>query len=91
MKRPFKVKKSKLHGRGLFATKRLRLGRLLAHPKDYGMNNFPGLNHSKSPNAKLVFEGRDDGCCDILVLRNIMPGIEITVKYGLKVGFDVVE
>ena len=92
------VRRSGIHGRGVFARQRLRTGALIgtfegrstrtdgsyvlwlidddgSEQGIHGTNEFRFLNHSPDPNAEL-------DALEILALRNIQPGCEITLDYG---------
>lgn len=92
------VRRSPIDGRGVFATQRIRVGALVGtfegrptrRDGTYvlwlidedgreegirGTNELRFLNHSSIPNAEL------DGL-DVVALRNIQPGREITLDYG---------
>jgi SET domain-containing protein len=92
------VRNSGIHGRGVFAAQRLRsgasIGTFTGKPttvdgthvlwlvdedgSEEGLrvtNELRYLNHSADPNAEL------DGL-DLLALRNIQPGCEVTIDYG---------
>jgi SET domain-containing protein len=94
----FAVKKSPIHGRGVFAQEAIRRheyidsfrGRPAKKDGMYvlwlqeedeswvgirGTNGLQYLNHSSRPNAE--FRGSD-----LIALRNIRPGQEITFHYG---------
>lgn len=89
-----RVADSPIHGKGLFAEKRLAadkvLGRLEGMPTyddgiyvlwvtdDLGLevtNDFRFINHSKNPNCALTD-------VDVVTLRRIEPGEELTHDYG---------
>jgi len=92
------VRSSEIHGRGVFAAQRLRpgahIGSFRGRPtrkdgthvlwlidddgSEEGIrvtNELRYLNHSADPNAEL------DGL-ELLALRNIQPGCEVTIDYG---------
>lgn len=98
IKKRVKVDRSRIQGRGVFATQRIRPGVLIgifegARTRRDGIhvlwiideegselgvrgtNELRFLNHSSSPNAEL--EG-----LDLVALRNIQAGCEITLDYG---------
>lgn len=92
------VRDSGIHGSGVFASQRLRGGALIGtfagrptradgthvlwlideDGNEEGIrvtNELRFLNHCSDPNAEL------DGL-DLLALRNIQPGCEVTIDYG---------
>lgn len=95
----FKVKRSTIHGRGVFATESIHKGTCIGKysgPKTHsdgsyvlwvprcggslvgikGTNSLRFVNHSRKPNAAF-FD------VELIALRNITPGEEITFDYGL--------
>jgi hypothetical protein len=90
------VRLSALHGRGCFASAAIDtgavVGRMEGEPTrddgdhviwsadDAGLlvtNDMRYLNHSRDPNAEV-----DDATLDVVALRPIAPGEEITIDYG---------
>lgn len=90
------VRHSALHGRGCFASAAIEadqvIGRMEGEPtRDNGdhviwttddkaisvTNDLRYLNHSRDPNAEV-----DDETLDVVALRPIAPGDEITIDYG---------
>ena len=81
----FEIKNSKIHGKGVFATKKMKAGDFinvsLYKGKDdfHGTTNFGGhLNHCSQPNARTRFEGE---YYRTYCSNDINPGDEITVDY----------
>jgi len=89
------VKDSRIHGKGLFAEQFITAGTLIGklegpRTRDdgphvlwisdevgiHGQNDIRYVNHAKAPNACYF----DDG--DLIALRDIPPGEEITHDYG---------
>ena len=78
---PFEIKPSPIHGEGVFATEPLAVGARVG-PVRIGLNRTPLgylTNHSGTPNA--ITCGREDGGGDLVTLRAIAEGEEITIDY----------
>ena len=78
---PFQFGRSSIHGFGLFASKRLRKGRVI---DVYYLDLLPvshGFNHvCANPNVKIA---RDESNAQvIIVLRNVQAGQELNVSYA---------
>jgi uncharacterized protein len=90
------VRSSALHGRGCFASAAIEagdvIGRMEGEPTgengdhviwtadDSGLrvtNHMRYLNHSRDPNAEV-----DDATLEVIALRPIAPGEEVTIDYG---------
>lgn len=90
------VRSSALHGRGCFASAAIEpgavIGRMEGRPTrddgdhviwtadDSGLhvtNDMRYLNHSRDPNAEV-----DDETLDVIALRPIARGDEVTIDYG---------
>lgn len=89
--------KSKIDGWGVFATQRINPGTIAERSRtipvdvpDYvydGGNDMPELalglasllNHSENANCKVAV---DDGWAEIIVIRRIARGEELTIDYG---------
>jgi len=81
----FEIKDSNIHGKGVFATKKMNSGDLinvaLFKGKDSGFNTTTfgaHINHSSKPNARTRFEG---DYYRTYSTKEINPGDEITVDY----------
>ena len=94
----FKVGPSKIHGKGVFATKQFKSGEFInngllptgkpgpLNDKTFYATDFGKfVNHSYTPNASLEFE---DDAYKVYAMRDIEPGEELTSDYtqtkGLK-------
>lgn len=92
-----KIAKSPIHGMGVFAHEDLEIdqwtevyGMLIPSPSTYGFEHngawwepyppFRYLNHSDSPNCEVHMD--DDGIMDVMALRDIEKGEELTIDYG---------
>lgn len=81
----FEIKDSDIHGKGVFATKKMKSGdfiniALIKGKEDYPKTTFFGahINHSSKPNARTRFEGDYYRTYSV---TDINPGDEITVDY----------
>jgi hypothetical protein len=75
------IRASPIEGAGLFATQNFKAGALIA-PAKLGVKRTPAgryVNHSGSPNAKMVLVRGTD--LDQVALRDIKAGEEITNNY----------
>jgi SET domain-containing protein len=73
------VRKSRIHGYGVFATVNIPHGRMLPHPhlpSTRGWKKFRGFNRSCHPNAIIQDE--------VHAVRAIAAGEEITLGYIIK-------
>ncbi len=97
------VKKSPIHGMGVFAAEDIEIdeweyvyGMMVPASSVYGfehndawMEPFPPFrytNHSDSPNCEVHMD--DDSVMDIMALRNITKGEELTIDYGFDLEED---
>lgn len=77
------VRKSKIHGYGVFAERDLKCGEVIEHnprSKRYG-----GFNHSCNPNTVLGRINFKDGYRSnivVVIFRDVPKGTELTVDYG---------
>jgi SET domain-containing protein len=81
----FEIKDSDIHGKGVFATKKISPGEFInialfkGHNDDFSTTTFGAhLNHSYEPNARTRFEG---DYYRTYSTGEINPGDEITVDY----------
>lgn len=81
----FELKDSDIHGKGVFATKKIKPGEFInvalfkGHNDDFDTTMFGAhLNHSYKPNARTRFEGNYYRTYSV---GEINPGDEITVDY----------
>ena len=84
---------SELHGKGLFASRRIKLSEYIGHARINGKRTPLGryLNHSVNPNVEFV--ALENGDLEVYALRNISTGEEIKNCYrqAMRVngaGFD---
>ena len=78
---PFTIKPSQIHGEGVFASTKIEQGGSIG-PMRIGLNRTPlgyKTNHSSQPNTISV--AQDDGGGDLVALRPIEEGEEITLDY----------
>ena len=78
---PFTIKPSRIHGEGIFASTNIEQGGSIG-PMRIGLNRTPlgyKTNHSSHPNAVSVAQGGGGG--DLVALRPIQEGEEITINY----------
>lgn len=84
------IRKSKIQGSGLFATKDIPEGTVLgiSHilTRDHGLLRTPigaFYNHSDTPNTERRYHMKDISKFELVTLIDIFKGEEITVKYSL--------
>ena len=78
---PFTIKPSRIHGEGIFASTNIEQGGSIGTMR-IGLNRTPlgyKTNHSSHPNAVSVAQG--DGGEELVALRPIQEGEEITINY----------
>lgn len=91
------VFKSRIDGRGLFATAAIEPGEVIAPARVAGMRTPAGrfTNHSATPNAIMVM--RDSGDIDLVALRGLVGctggnlGEEITIDYRAALRLQIKE
>ncbi len=78
----FEVRVSKIHGRGVFATKPIPKGSKVTGNTHY--KGFPGFNFACTPNAYITRSSLEEWTeaweSEVLALRDIEVGEELTVK-----------
>ncbi len=78
---PYKIKKSNIHGNGVFSIKKFNKGDFiyLHFDKQRNITEFGKyLNHSNNPNAKTEIE---NNTYKTYAIKDIFPGDEITLNY----------
>ena len=80
--RQVRVRKSRIHGYGVFAERDLKCGEVIEHnPRS---KRYRGLNHSCNPNTVLGRINHKNYPSNIVVVvyRDVPKGTELTVDYG---------
>jgi hypothetical protein len=74
---------SPIHGIGIFATRNIQLGEIIAPGRIGGKRCIAGrwTNHSATPNAMFV-AGAGDAEIELVAVESVNDGDEITVDYG---------
>lgn len=77
---PVEVRPSTLHGLGLFATRGIEYGELIAPARFFGMRTPAGryTNHHPEPNAEALASGAD---ILLVCIRKIPAGAEVLLNY----------
>lgn len=80
----YQIRSSPIDGMGLFALRPFHAGEDMPHIIEvfstaWVIENFRGFNHSCDPNIKLRTKEHDG----YLALKDIHPGEELTLSYGL--------
>lgn len=80
-------KSSHIHGQGLFATRDIKAGEIIAPAQRDGKRPVAGrwTNHSGRPNAAIRIDGQG---MDMIASRDISAGEEVTVNYRHSVGVN---
>jgi len=81
----FEIKDSNIHGKGVFATKKMKSGELINVALFKGKDDFfdtttfgSHINHSSKPNARTRFDGEH---YRTYTTTDVNPGDELTVDY----------
>lgn len=81
--RQVRVRKSKIHGYGVFAARDLYCGEVI-HYIPRKKTKFRGYNHSCNPNTvlgQINYRGGYDSNIVVVVYRDVPKGTELTVDY----------